>query len=31
MVKGSTALIALLAIVGTVSAYPTVDKVNQLW
>ena len=31
MVKGSAALIALLATVGTVSAYPTDEKVNQLW
>jgi carboxypeptidase C (cathepsin A) len=30
VIKGS-ALLALLAAVGTVSAYPTGDKVNELW
>jgi len=27
----TAALMALLATVGTVSAYPTADKVNELW
>ena len=31
MVSKGSALLALLATVGSVSAYPTADKVNSLW